>query len=89
LANIWNWDPQWKIEYSLDGKHMGTLAQQTGADPEAIRLNGLGKPSKGRAFTKPTQTEHLFMAHFKPGVKKVTVTATDRFGKVYVKEQDI
>ena len=89
LVNIWNWDPEWKIEYSLDGKNMGAPEQQTGADPEAVRLNGLGKPAQGRAFTKPTQTDHLFIAHFKPGVKMVSVKATDRFGRTYVKEHTI
>lgn len=86
LANIWNWDPEWKVEYSIDGKAMGTLEQQTGSDPEAIRLNGLGKPAKGRAFTKPTQTDHLFMAHLAPDVKVIKVTATDRFGNRFSKE---
>jgi len=86
LANVWNWDPQWKIEYELDGKNMGSLEQQTGSDPQAVKLNAKGKPAKGRAFTKPTQTEHLFMAHFKPEVKQVKVIATDRFGNKYTQE---
>jgi len=86
LANIWNWDPKWKIEYELDGKNMGSLEQQTGNDPQAVKLNAAGKPAKGRAFTKPTQTDHLFMAHFKPEVKQVKVIATDRFGNKYSQE---
>lgn len=89
LVNVWNWDPKWKVEYSLDGKPMGALQQQTGADPDAVRFNAKGKPAKGRAFTKPTQTDHLFMAHFTPGVKAIKVTATDRFGSVYVKEHTV
>jgi hypothetical protein len=86
LANIWNWDPKWKIEYELDGTNMGELEQQTGSDPQAVKLNAAGKPAKGRAFTKPTQTDHLFMAHFKPEVKQVKVIATDRFGNKYTQE---
>jgi hypothetical protein len=86
LANIWNWDPKWKIEYELDGKNMGSLEQQTGNDPQTVKLNAAGKPAKGRAFPKPTQTDHLFMAHFKPEVKQVKVIATDRFGNKYSQE---
>jgi hypothetical protein len=86
LANVWNWDPEWKVTYELDGKTMGELQQQDGIDPDALRLHNLGKPAKGRAFTKPTQTSHLFMAHFGPEVKLVRVIAKDRFGNTYTKE---
>ncbi|MES2457484.1 MAG: calcineurin-like phosphoesterase family protein [Bacteroidota bacterium] len=85
LANVWNWDPEWKVVYFLDGKDMGNLEQQTGSDPLAVKLNAQGKPARGRAFTKPTQTDHLFMAHFTPEVKKVEVVATDRFGNKFSK----
>ncbi|MES2829578.1 MAG: calcineurin-like phosphoesterase family protein [Bacteroidota bacterium] len=85
LVNVWNWDPEWKVEYSLDGVMMGSLAQQTGNDPVAVKLNSEGKPAKGRAFPKPTQTDHLFMAHFKPEVKDVKIMVTDRFGGKYEK----
>src|SRR5215217_2493583 len=86
IANVWNWDPEWKVEYSIDGKNMGTLEQQTGNDPLAVTLHAQGKPATGRAFTKPTQTDHLFMVHFKPEVKTVKVTVTDRFGNQFSKE---
>ncbi|WP_256001873.1 calcineurin-like phosphoesterase C-terminal domain-containing protein [Pedobacter deserti] len=89
LANVWNWDPEWEVSYEIDGKKMGALARQDGTDPEALRLHNLGKPAKGRAFTKPTQTGHLFMAHFAPGVKSVKVIAKDRFGNIYTKEQTV
>jgi hypothetical protein len=23
IANVWNWDPSWKVAYFLDGKAMG------------------------------------------------------------------
>lgn len=86
IANVWNWDPEWKVEYAIDGKNMGKLEQQTGNDPQAVTLHNQGKPASGRAFTKPTQTDHLFMAHFGPEVKSVKVTATDRFGNKFTKE---
>ncbi|RZK82271.1 MAG: metallophosphoesterase [Pedobacter sp.] len=88
LLNVWNWDPEWSVEYELDGKNMGSPEQQKGNDPLAIKLHAQGKPTTGRAFAKPSQTDHLFIAHFKPGIRKVKVTVTDRFGKKYVQEVD-
>ena len=89
LVNVWNWDHDWKIEYKLDGVHMGAPEQQKGNDPEAVKLHALGKPATGRAFAKPSQTDHLFIAHFKPEVKKVEVIVTDRFGKKFSKSLEV
>jgi hypothetical protein len=86
IANVWNYDPDWKIEYFLDGKAMGVLAQQDGFDPLAIRLYKGDKLPNPRPFVEPRSTDHLFMAHFEPSVKKVKVVATDRFGEKFEAE---
>ncbi|HTN19680.1 MAG TPA: calcineurin-like phosphoesterase family protein [Pelobium sp.] len=86
LVNVWNYDPEWKVEYALDGIPMGELAQQTGFDPLSVKLYKGDQLPVGRNFPEPAQNNHLFMAHFKPEVKRVTVTVTDRFGNKYVKE---
>ncbi|RZK72813.1 MAG: metallophosphoesterase, partial [Pedobacter sp.] len=39
-----------------------------------------------RSFAEPHRTDHLFMAHFSPSVKKMKVTATDRFGQQFTAE---
>lgn len=83
LVNVWNWDPQWKIEYIIDGKPMGAPEMQQGFDPQAVKLyKGENMPAT-RHFVEPTQTSHLFMAHFEPKVKKVNVVVIDRFGAKY------
>ncbi|MBB5395051.1 calcineurin-like phosphoesterase family protein [Mucilaginibacter sp. AK015] len=88
LANVWNYDPEWKVEYFLDDKPMGQLQQQTGFDPLSVSLyKGEDMPT-GRHFVEPNETDHLFMAHFNPAVKKVRVVATDRFGNKYSTELD-
>jgi hypothetical protein len=40
----------------------------------------------GRTFAEPKKTDHLFVAHFEPAVKKVKVVVTDRFGEQYTAE---
>lgn len=86
IANVWNYDPEWKVEYFLDGKPMGALAQQDGFDPLAVKLYKGDKLPNPRPFVEPIATDHLFMAHFGPEVKNVKVVATDRFGEKFEAE---
>lgn len=82
-VNIWNYDPQWKTEYWVDGVAQGTLEQFEGLDPVAYK-NMLGpKMPKKRSFAEPKLTDHLFKAIIPAGSKEVTVLATDRFGNKY------
>jgi len=83
VANVWNWDPEWKVEYFLDGKAMGALEQQKGYDPLSVSLYKGDKLPAGRTFPEPSKTDHLFVAHFEPSIKKVKVVATDRFGEKF------
>ncbi|MFB9863606.1 calcineurin-like phosphoesterase C-terminal domain-containing protein [Rufibacter immobilis] len=83
IANVWNWDPAWKVEWYADGKAMGALQNTKGYDPEAVRTMKGDKLPARRAFAEPARTEHLFMGHFGPEVKQVKVVATDRFGNQF------
>lgn len=83
IANVWNWDPLWKVEYFLDGKAMGILEQQKGYDPLSVSLYKGDTLPTGRTFPEPSKTDHLFVAHFEPSIKKVKVVATDRFGEKF------
>lgn len=86
IANVWNWDPEWKVEYLLDGKPMGTMENQVGYDPLAVTLYKGDQLPVGRTFPEPRKTDHIFVAHFEPSVKKVKVIATDRFGEQFTEE---
>ncbi|MFD1258061.1 calcineurin-like phosphoesterase C-terminal domain-containing protein [Mucilaginibacter terrae] len=88
IANVYNWDPQWKVEYWLDGKYKGVLKNEHGMDPIAVTLYKGDKLPAGRTFPEPRDTDHLFVAHFAPEVKKVKVVATDRFGDKYESEAE-
>ncbi len=83
IANIWNHDPQWKTEYSVDGVSNGSLEQFEGFDPMAYEnLLGPDKPNP-RGFAEPRKTTHLFKATIPASAQKIEVKATDRFGKIY------
>lgn len=89
IANVWNYDPKWKVEYFLDGKPMGKLPQEIGFDPLSITLYKGDQLPAGRKFVEPTETDHLFVTRFAPTVKSVKVVATDRFGNKYTSEANV
>lgn len=86
IANVWNWDPQWKVEWWADDKYMGEPENIKGFDPLTIRLYKGGNLPAKRPFAEPHKTDHLFVGHFAPSVKNVKVVATDRFGQKFTAE---
>jgi hypothetical protein len=83
VANVWNWDPEWKVEWWQDGRHMGAMERFTGRDPWAVELYlGPSIPAKQK-WVEPNLTEHLFAAVPEKGAKEIVVKATDRFGVGY------
>jgi predicted phosphodiesterase len=86
IANVWNWDPEWKVEYWADGQFKGLMENQKGFDPLAVKLYLGDKLPVTRSFAEPKKTNHLFIAHVGADVKKIKVVATDRFGDKYENE---
>lgn len=83
VANVWNWDPQWKVVWFEDGKPQGEMQQQVGLDPLSVRLHaGEQLPAK-HPWVDPSLTDHLFFAQPSPAAKEIRIEATDRFGQVY------
>lgn len=89
VANVWNWDPKWKVNYFLDDKPMGELKNEIGYDPLSVKLYKGDQLPAGRHFPEPVETDHLFVASFASTVKTVKVIATDRFGDTYSAERTI
>lgn len=83
VANVWNWDTGWKIEWLEDGVSKGAMEQILDYDPIAVELyKGPAIPAKHK-WVEPNLTEHLFAATPSAAAKEITVKATDRFGKVF------
>ncbi len=86
LANIWNYDAQWKIEWYENDRLQGEMEQYTGYDPVAYDAYiGPELPST-RKWVEPILTDHLFVARPSSGARKLKVKATDRFGNIYEQE---
>lgn len=85
LANVWNWDPAWKVEYWADGRYGGLLTQQKGMDPVCVQRNQADAATKAKTSPAARSTDHLFLAHVTGEVGSVKVVATDRFGNRFEK----
>lgn len=82
VANVWNWDPAWKVEWLENGKVIGEMERFTGYDPLAASI------CRDRSVIRydwiaPTQTSHLFRARPLDPSARLNVRVTDRFGEVY------
>lgn len=74
VANVWNWDRQWKVEWSEDGVSKGVMEQIRCPDPTVVT---------SYPVNMHVLSDHFFAAVPTTGAKEVTVTATDRFGQVF------
>ena len=82
VANVWNWDPEWKVIWYEDGVRRGPMARRTGLDPLSVQLHaGPDLPAR-RKWVDPMPTDHLFYATPGEGAREIVIEVTDRFGKV-------
>lgn len=88
VANIWNVDSSWKIEWFEDGKPMGEMTRYVGRDPNI--LNDVVTNGKNYAFPYMGTdiTEHMFYAVPNSDSSVITVKATDHNGNVYTQTLD-
>lgn len=82
IANVWNWDKSWKVEWMENGKVMGEMLHYTGFDPYAEAVCA-DKEKVKYDWISPVTTEHLFRATPHNKNAKIQIKVTDRFGKVY------
>lgn len=84
VANVFNYDPQWRIYWYENGEQMGEMEQYWGKDPYAAELYQPGK-NKKHGWLSVGMTDHLFRAAPRNPAAKIEVVVIDRFGKSYRK----
>lgn len=83
VANVWDADPRWRVEWIVDGQRKGPMARRVGTDPLAEELyRGDDVPEK-RTWIDPIPTGHLYYAPVSDDASTVRVEATDPFGRTY------
>lgn len=85
VANVWNYDPAWTVEWEENGVPQGAMTQYDGwdrtivADVEARREKEFTWKYIGAG-----ETSHLFYAMPSDPNADVRIIVTDRFGRKYV-----
>lgn len=92
IANVWDYDPEWSVEWYEDGKPMGPMKQVTDYSP--IYQREILKAYKGDAdripgYKRPDSNMHYFSAVPGQYAKTVTVVVKSRFGKEWRYDVDM
>lgn len=81
-ANVWNWDPQWKVFWYENGQKMGEMEVYSGLDPETVKAFS-NKDDLAYKWISARKNKHMFRAKPTSATVRISVEAIDRFGKKY------
>ncbi len=87
IANVYNYDLQWKVFWYENGVQKGEMQRYWGEDPYAAELYQPGK-NKKHSWLSVSKTHHLFRAKPENPNAKIHVEVVDRFGNKYKKMLD-
>ncbi len=82
-ANVWNYDPAWKIYWYEDGTKQGEMENFKGYDSSIVEFVKNNKQNFKHKGIGATTTEHLFFAVPKSKNSAIRIEVIDRFGKIY------
>lgn len=84
VANVWNYDPSWKVEWRENGVDQGPMEKYNGWDRNIVAdVEARREKEFTWKYIGAGQTEHLFCATPSSIDSEVEIVVTDRFGKVY------
>ncbi len=82
IANVWDYDHAWSVEWWQDGKYMGKMDRAIDFSPEYIReIYSVYKVKKIPAYKTPRPNIHYFLAVPDQYASEVRVVVKDRFGR--------
>ncbi len=83
IANVWDADDGWVVDWYENGERRGRMARRIGRDPASQRIHSGEDLPPRRAWVDP-YPRYLHYAPVSPTASDVRVEATDRFGRTYV-----
>ncbi len=82
VANVWNWDPSWRVELYEDGLFSSVMERFETYDPLARDIYS-DKEKLEHKWIWPSLSDKFFRAAPKSMDSQLEVVATDRFGHQY------
>lgn len=83
IANVWNYDPQWKVYWYENGAKMGEMKQYRGWDPGVVDYVEKNRENFRYKYIGAGPTEHLFYAEPIDKNAEIKIEVIDRFDNVY------
>ncbi len=83
VANIWNWDPEWRVVWYEAGDRRGSLEPHQGLDPLSVELHTGPELPERRPWVDPMPNRHCFYARPSTEGAEVIVEATDRWNRTF------
>jgi hypothetical protein len=83
VANVWDWDPDWRVIWYENGERKGLMTQRRGNDPWSRQLHSGPELPPRRTWVEPYPTDHLFYAPASRDAREIVVEATDPRGRRY------
>lgn len=86
---IWDWDPEWKVEWYEDGISKGKMERVTDISP--IYKEEITKAYEGKelGWMAPNKSNNFFAATPSRYAKNVTITVESRFGQKWMQTFDL
>lgn len=84
MANVYNYDPAWKVELFENGRSLGEMERYWGKDPYAEGIYPEGG-CELHPWLSCGETHHLFRGRITDPGAEIRVVVTDRFGNRYEK----
>ena len=85
VANVWDYDPLWKVEFFEDGKKVCDMERFEAQDPLAKELYK-DPSSLKRNWVYAAPTDKMFRTRYSSDARTLEVRVTDRFGRTYSKK---
>jgi hypothetical protein len=83
LVNVWNWDPEWKVQWFENGIYQGDAVMSPGFDPLSVEIFSIGKKREKHPWITPQKTNHLFKFTSNNPSLPILLQVIDRFGNIY------
>lgn len=83
VANIWNFDATWKVEWYENGILKGNMTRYTGYDPNIWNDVSLHGKDYAFPYVGSDLTEHMFYAIPEQDDSEILIKVTDHNGNIY------
>lgn len=92
VVNVWDWDPQWKVEWYEDGMYMGSMdqvAERSSSFTAQLEAAYAGSGEEIPGWKRGRPSRHNFAAMPSRYAQSVTVIVQSRFGQKWTQTADL